>query len=139
MYDLSLFSRRRFLTTAAASEVSTLLLKACSNSPEPGRTAATEQVEIADISPEMMPETTKVVLGYIPIVEIAPLVIAKERGFFAKYGMTDVEIFKQANWSSVRDNVTIGSQGGGIYGGQWQMPMPHLKSCTWKFECQFLD
>ncbi|KST65468.1 hypothetical protein BC008_41800 [Mastigocoleus testarum BC008] len=139
MFDLSQFSRRRFLTTAAASRVSAVLLKAYGNPPEPSGTAATEKVEVADINPEMMPETTKVVLSYIPIVEAAPLVIAKERAFFAKYGMTNVEISKQANWASARDNVTIGSQGKGIDGGKWQMPMPHLISCTWKFECQFLD
>lgn len=74
----------------------------------------------------MMPETTKVKLGYIPIVESAAMIIAKEKGFFAKYGMTEVEVSKQANWASAKDNVTIGSQGGGIDGGQWQMPMPHL-------------
>ena len=69
MSDLSGFLRRKFLTTAAVSEISAALLKACGNSPESGGSAATEQVEVADISPEMMPETTKVVLGYIPIVE----------------------------------------------------------------------
>jgi bicarbonate transport system substrate-binding protein len=72
------------------------------------------------------PETTRAVLGYLPIAESAPLVIAKEKGFFAKYGMPDVEVVKQANWAGARDNVVIGSQGGGIDGGQWQMPMPHL-------------
>ncbi len=131
MSDLSQFSRRRFLTTAAASGFSAVSLKAFGNPPESGRATATEQIEVADISHEMMPETTKVVLNYIPIIEAAPLVIAKERGFFTKYGMIDVEISKQANWASARDNVTVGSQGGGIDGGQWQMPMPHLTSCTW--------
>lgn len=87
MSNFSRFSHRKFLKTAAASGVSAVLLKACGNPLEPGGTAATEQVEVADISPEMMPETTKVVLGYIPIIEAASLVIAKERGFFAKYGM----------------------------------------------------
>jgi bicarbonate transport system substrate-binding protein len=42
--------------------------------------------------------------------------------------MSEVELSKQANWASARDNVTIGSEGGGIDGGQWQMPMPHLIS-----------
>ncbi|WP_036484530.1 CmpA/NrtA family ABC transporter substrate-binding protein [Myxosarcina sp. GI1] len=129
MSNYSRFSRRRFLTTAAASGIGAVFLKGClGNPPEPVGTAVTEQVEAAEISPEMMPETTKVVLGYIPIVEAAPLIVAKEKGFFAKYGMTDVEISKQANWASARDNVTIGSEGGGIDGGQWQMPMPHLIS-----------
>ncbi len=40
--------------------------------------------------------------------------------------MTGVEVSKQANWASARNNVTIGSQDGGIDGGQWQIPMPHL-------------
>jgi bicarbonate transport system substrate-binding protein len=129
MSNFPRFSRRRFLTTAAASGVSAVFLKGClGNPPEPGGTAATQQVEAAELSPEQMPETTKIVLGYIPIVESAPLIIAKEKGFFAKYGMTDVEVSKQTNWASARDNVTIGSQGGGIDGGQWQMPMPHLIS-----------
>lgn len=72
------------------------------------------------------PETTKVRLGYIPIVESAPLVIAQAKGFFEKHGMTEVEVLKQANWAAARDNLVIGSQGGGLDGGQWQMPMPHL-------------
>ncbi len=55
---------------------------------------------LLNISPEQTPETTKVKLGYIPIVEAAPLIIAKEKGFFAKYGMTDVELSKQASWGS---------------------------------------
>ena len=116
MSDLSQYSRCRFLTTAPASGVSAVLLKACSNPPQPDGNAATEQVEVADISPEMMSETTKVILGYIPIVEVTPLVIAKKRGFFAKYGTIDVEISKQANWASARDDVTIGSQDGVLMG-----------------------
>ncbi len=72
------------------------------------------------------PETPDLRLGYIPIVESAALVIAKEKGFFEKHGMTNVEVLKQANWAAARDNVVIGSAGGGIDGGQWQMPMPHL-------------
>lgn len=78
--------------------------------------------------PRRGPETTKIKLGYIPIVEAAPLIIAKEKGFFAKYGMPDVEVSKQANWGSARDNVEIGADAGGIDGGQWQMPMPYLIS-----------
>jgi bicarbonate transport system substrate-binding protein len=74
----------------------------------------------------MQPETPKAKLGYLPIFESAALIIAKEKGFFAKYGMTEVEVSKQANWGAARDNVTIGSEAGGIDGGQWQMPMPYL-------------
>ncbi|MEN9228088.1 MAG: ABC transporter substrate-binding protein [Gloeomargarita sp. GXS_bins_116] len=72
------------------------------------------------------PETTKIQLGYLPIVGSAPLIIAQEKGFFAQYGMTGVEVIKQVNWASARDNVVIGAAGGGIDGGMWQLPMPHL-------------
>jgi bicarbonate transport system substrate-binding protein len=126
---MSNLSRRKFLITAGVSAASSVFLKGClGNPPSMVTETAPEAVAATDISPEQMPETTTVRLGYIPIVEAAALVVAKEKGFFAKYGMTDVELSKQANWASARDNVTIGSQGGGIDGGQWQMPMPHLIS-----------
>ena len=44
MSDLSQFSRRRFLTTVAASGVSAVLLKACGNPPEPSATSTIEKV-----------------------------------------------------------------------------------------------
>ncbi len=123
------FSRRKFIVTVGASAVGSVLLKGClGNPPDGSGTTNVQQVTTtnANVSPEQAPETTTVKLGYIPIVEAAPLIIAKEKGFFAKYGMTDVDVAKQANWGSARDNVEIGSAGGGIDGGQWQMPMPHL-------------
>ena len=106
------------------------------NPPEPGATAgaggaipaATSVMAVANEKRVEGIESTKITLGYIPIVEAAPLIIAQEKGFFAKYGMTEVTVAKQANWGSARDNVEIGSAGGGIDGGQWQMPMPYLIS-----------
>ncbi len=131
MANFSGFSRRRFLATAGISAASTVLLKGCVGNPP---TASTDDTSAqtgsipAPVTSSETPETTAVKLGYIPIVEAAAMVVAQEKGFFAKYGMTDVELSKQANWASARDNVVIGSEGGGIDGGQWQMPMPHLIS-----------
>ncbi len=123
-------SRRRFITIATASS-SALLLKGCLGSPP--ETTSTSQSSpvaspVAELKPEMMPEVKTVKLGYLPIVEAASIIVAKEKGLFAKYGMPDVQIDKQANWGAARDNVKIGSAGGGIDGGQWQMPMPYLIS-----------
>ncbi len=124
------FSRRKFILTAGASAGAVLLKGCLGNPPETtGSAGGTTQAAVqpvANLSPEQKPETTTVNLGYIPIVEAAPLIIAKEKGFFAKYGMSNVELAKQASWGAARDNVEIGSAGGGIDGGQWQMPMPHL-------------
>jgi bicarbonate transport system substrate-binding protein len=131
MSNFSQFSRRKFLYTAGASAGAVLLKGCLGNPPEPGggaTTASSPAAEPIELSPEQKPETTKIKLGFIPILESAPLIVAKEKGFFAKYGMPDVEVSKQANWGSARDNVVAGSQKGGIDGGQWQMPMPHLIS-----------
>jgi bicarbonate transport system substrate-binding protein len=132
MHDrkLDYFSRRKFITTASATTLSSVLLKGCMGNPPEDKPIATSNtaIQTSNISTDRAPEVTKVKLGYLPIVEAAPLIIAKEKGFFAKYGMTEVEISKQANWGAARDNVKIGSSNGGIDGGQWQMPMPYLIS-----------
>lgn len=122
-------SRRRFIATAGATALSSVLLKGClGNPPEDTPTITSPKAAKITIPTEQVPEITKVRLGYLPIVEAAPLIIAKEKGFFDKYGMTDLEISKQANWGSARDSVKIGTSAGGIDGGQWQMPMPYLIS-----------
>ncbi|MBD1838801.1 ABC transporter substrate-binding protein [Coleofasciculus sp. FACHB-64] len=127
MSEFSKLSRRKFILTAGASAMGSLLLKGClGNPPEFSNRTQAQTTPAANISPDQAPETTKVKLGYIPIVEAAPFIIAQEKGFFAKYGMTGVELSKQASWGSMRDNTEIGSAGGGVDGGQYQMPMPHL-------------
>lgn len=130
MTNFSNYSRRKFLFTAGASAASSILLKGCLGNPPSAtiNSATAQQTPVAAIDPAQAPETTRITLGYIPIVESAPIVIAQQKGFFAKYGMTEVTVSKQSNWASARDNVVIGSGNGGIDGGQWQMPMPHLIS-----------
>lgn len=128
---MSQLSRRRFLFTLSASAAGSVLLKGClGNPPEPTKSSSSPTPTAAPVSlsPETTPETNTIKLGYLPIVESAAMIVAKEKGFFAKYGMTNVEVSKQANWGSARDNVEIGASGGGIDGGQWQMPMPYLIS-----------
>lgn len=72
------------------------------------------------------PETTKAMLGFIALTDAAPLFVAKEKGIFAKYGMPDVEVVKQASWGTTRDNIVLGSAGNGIDGGHILTPMPYL-------------
>ena len=74
------------------------------------------------------PETTKAVLGFIALTDASPLIIAKEKGFFAKHGMPDVEVSKQASWGTTRDNLVLGSDGSGIDGAHILTPMPYLIS-----------
>jgi len=74
------------------------------------------------------PEVTKAVLGYIALMDAAPLVIAKEKGFFAKHGMPDVDVAKQASWGATRDNLVLGAENNGIDGAHILSPMPYLIS-----------
>ncbi|TAH00262.1 MAG: nitrate ABC transporter substrate-binding protein [Sphingobacteriales bacterium] len=49
----------------------------------------------------------KIKLGFISLTDCAPLVVAKELGLFAKYGV-DVELEKEASWAVVRDKILNG-------------------------------
>jgi len=72
------------------------------------------------------PETTSATLGFIALTDAAPLIVAKEKGFFAKQGMTGVELKKQTSWAVTRDNLELGSSGGGIDGAHLLSPMAYL-------------
>jgi nitrate/nitrite transport system substrate-binding protein len=74
------------------------------------------------------PEVKKAVLGYIALTDAAPLILAKEKGIFAKYGLPDVEVSKQASWGATRDNIVLGSENNGIDGAHILTPMPYLIS-----------
>ncbi|MBU2333810.1 MAG: ABC transporter substrate-binding protein [Gammaproteobacteria bacterium] len=73
-------------------------------------------------------ETSKAKLGFIALTDAAPLFVAAEKGFFAKYGMTEVEVLKQSSWGTTRDNLVLGSAKNGIDGAHILTPMPYLIS-----------
>ena len=50
-------------------------------------------------------------LGFIPLTDCAPLVVAKELGLFQKYGV-NVELSKEASWANIRDKVLNGELAG---------------------------
>src|SRR4051812_1685367 len=74
------------------------------------------------------PEVTKATLGFIALSDAGPLFVAKDKGLFAKFGMPDVEVQKQASWGTTRDNLVLGSEGNGIDGAHILTPMPYLIS-----------
>lgn len=57
-------------------------------------------------------ERTKLSLGFIPLTDCAPLVMAYEKGYFKKYGL-DVTVAKEASWANIRDKVSVGELDGG--------------------------
>lgn len=67
-------------------------------------------------------------LGFIALSDAGPLFVAKDKGLFAKYGMPDTDVQKQASWGTTRDNLVLGSEGNGIDGAHILTPMPYLIS-----------
>ncbi len=47
-------------------------------------------------------------LGFIPLTDCAPLVVAEAKGFFADQGL-DVTLSREASWATLRDKVTVGA------------------------------
>ncbi|HEY9875094.1 MAG TPA: CmpA/NrtA family ABC transporter substrate-binding protein [Candidatus Obscuribacterales bacterium] len=116
------YSRRRFIITAGAATAGTLLVHGCSTGP--ADTSKKASVAKAANAPKV--EVTKARLGFIALTDSAPLIVAQEKGYFQKYGMTDVEVVKQASWPVTRDNLELGSGGGGIDGAHILSPMPYF-------------
>jgi nitrate/nitrite transport system substrate-binding protein len=53
------------------------------------------------------PEITEVKVGFIPLTDCAPIVVAAEMGFDKKYGIKIIPS-KEASWAGVRDKVVNG-------------------------------
>ena len=52
-------------------------------------------------------EKTQLTLGFIPLTDCAPLVVAKEKGMFERYGL-QVTLSKETSWANIRDKVAMG-------------------------------
>ena len=65
-------------------------------------------------------------LGYIALTDASPLIIAKEKGYFTKHGVPEMDIAKQASWGALRDNMALGTKANGIDGGHILRPKSHL-------------
>lgn len=44
-------------------------------------------------------------IGFIPLTDCAPLVIAKEKGFFAEQGLEDVTLSREPSWKAIAEGV----------------------------------
>jgi nitrate/nitrite transport system substrate-binding protein len=129
---MSNLSRRKFIVTAGITAAGAAILHGCGPSTTtPTATNSPAESPATGASPATTgetPEVTTAKLGFIALTDAAPLIIAKEKGLFAKYGMTGVEVLKQASWPVTRDNLELGSAGGGIDGAHILSPMPYFMS-----------
>jgi nitrate/nitrite transport system substrate-binding protein len=53
------------------------------------------------------PEITEVKIGFIPLTDCAPIIVAAEMGFDKKYGIKIIPA-KQASWAAIRDKTVNG-------------------------------
>jgi nitrate/nitrite transport system substrate-binding protein len=121
---MSNLSRRKFIVTAGATAASTLIIHGCTSGSDTSSTGGTSPSPAA--AGADTPEVDAITLGFIALTDCAPLVIAKEKGFFEKYGMKNVDVKKQTSWATTRDNLELGGEKGGIDGAHILSPMPYL-------------
>ncbi len=116
------FSRRKFLVTTSAAA---LLTQTISHRATSGSTF-TQLSSGVYAGYSDSPEATKATLGFVPVTSCSPLIIAKAKGFFAKYGMPDIQVLKQPSWAVQRDKLMLGSADGGLDGAHLLFPMIYL-------------
>lgn len=59
-------------------------------------------------------------IGFLPLVACAPVAIAKEKGFFKKHGLDEVNLVRESSWRGIVDGMT----GGYVDAAQMPSGMP---------------
>ncbi len=91
-------TRRQFLGGLGAAAAGAALLAGCDSS-----SGAAPSAKVADSDVEVK----KLRIGIIALTDCSPIVIAREKGFFAKHGL-DVTVVKGASWAAIRDSLSTG-------------------------------
>jgi len=65
------------------------------------------------------PEKSRLTLGIMALNDCAPVVVAREKGFFADEGL-EVAVVRESSWANIRDKVAIGA----FDAAQMLAPMP---------------
>jgi nitrate/nitrite transport system ATP-binding protein len=50
-------------------------------------------------------EKVNLELGFVPVTDSAPLIIAKEKGFFAKHGLDEVTLSREPSWRAIAEGI----------------------------------
>ena len=65
-------------------------------------------------------EKVNLEIGFVPLTACAPLAVAKEKGFFRKHGLDEVNLVRETSWRGIVD----GMIGGYLDGAQMPSGMP---------------
>jgi nitrate/nitrite transport system ATP-binding protein len=50
-------------------------------------------------------EKVNLEIGFVPLTDCAPLVVAKEKGFFKKHGLEDVTLSREPSWKAIAEGI----------------------------------
>ncbi len=53
-------------------------------------------------------EKVNLEIGFVPLTDCAPLIVAKEKGFFAKHGLEAVNLCREPSWKAIAEGVATG-------------------------------
>ncbi|MEH2462884.1 ABC transporter ATP-binding/substrate-binding protein [Nostoc sp.] len=53
-------------------------------------------------------EKVNLEIGFLPLTACAPLAVAKEKGFFTKHGLDEVNLVRESSWRGIVDGMTGG-------------------------------
>lgn len=53
-------------------------------------------------------EKVNLELGFLPLTDCAPLVVAKEKGFFRKHGLEEVTLSREPSWRAIAEGMATG-------------------------------
>jgi nitrate/nitrite transport system substrate-binding protein len=102
--------RRRFLAigagAVAAAAVAPIILPSAASAGTPKKTTTKPKAKTG--APTTVKKSVrKVKLGFIALTDAAPIIMAKELGYFTERSL-DVEVLKQASWPALRDALLNG-------------------------------
>ncbi len=104
--------KRRWFLLTAMTLLSLSALGCKKDQPqEKAPEAAMSDAKLAELTKGSDLEKTELKLGFIKLTDCAPLLIAKEKGFFEKEGL-NVTVEAQANWKVLLDRVISGELDG---------------------------
>ena len=95
-------TREALTSTSAEESISNSVTNEIPSKTSPTQVAASTPLEL---------EKTALKFGFIKLTDCAPLVIAKEKGFFEDEGL-QAEVVAQPNWKTLLDNVISGELDG---------------------------
>ncbi|MBD2211654.1 ABC transporter substrate-binding protein [Nostoc linckia FACHB-104] len=67
-----------------------------------------QQTPVAVTTSQNGLEKANLEIGFMPLTDAAPLIVAQEKGFFAKYGLENISLRRASSWQEIAKGVVTG-------------------------------